>query len=98
MIVDSAIYRDGERVAEPQDLAEMAAVCRDGGGTAWIGLYRPTADEFADVAREFELDELAVEDGVRAHQRAKLERFGATLLCVLRPARYINETVDRRIR
>ena len=27
-----------------------------------------------------------------AHQRAKLERYGDTLFCVLRPARYVDET------
>jgi magnesium transporter len=70
----------------------MAKACRDGGGIAWIGLYRPTKEEFADVASEFELHELAVEDAVNAHQRAKLERYGATLFCVLRPARYIDQT------
>jgi magnesium transporter len=92
VIVGRAIYRDGERVLEPQDFAEMAAACRDGGGIAWIGLYRPTHDEFADVAREFGLHELAVEDAVNAHQRAKLEHYGETLFCVLHPARYIDET------
>jgi magnesium transporter len=92
VIVDRAIYRDGRRVAEPGNFADMAAACRDGGAIAWIGLYRPTEEEFAEVAREFELHELAVEDAVHAHQRAKLERYGATLFCVLRPARYIDET------
>ena len=29
---------------------------------------------------------------MHAHQRAKLERYGDTLFCVLRPARYIDET------
>ncbi|MDX6729076.1 MAG: magnesium transporter, partial [Baekduia sp.] len=43
VIVDRAIYRDGQRVAEPSGLPEMAEACRDGGGMAWIGLYRPTA-------------------------------------------------------
>jgi magnesium transporter len=92
VIVDRAIYRDGERVAAPQDLAEMAAACRDGDGIAWLGLYRPTHEEFADVTREFALHELAVEDAVGAHQRAKLEYYGDTLFCVLHPARYIDET------
>ena len=59
---------------------------------AWVGLYRPTEDEFAQVAREFRLHELAVEDAVHAHQRAKLERYGDTLFCVLRPARYVDDT------
>jgi magnesium transporter len=92
VIVGRAIYRDGNRVPEPQDFAEMAAACREGGGIAWIGLYRPTHEEFADVAREFALHELAVEDAVGAHQRAKLDYYGDTLFCVLHPARYIDET------
>jgi magnesium transporter len=70
----------------------MARASRGGDGIAWIGLYRPTAAEFAEVAREFDLHELAVEDAVHAHQRAKLERYGATLFCVLRPARYVDAT------
>jgi magnesium transporter len=92
VIVDRAIYRDGLRVSEPSDLTEMAETCRDGGGIAWIGLYRPTREEFVEVTREFALHELAVEDAVNAHQRSKLERYGDTIFCVLRPARYIDET------
>jgi magnesium transporter len=96
VIVDRAIYRDGRRAAEPRDLSEMGEVCRAGGGLAWVGLYRPDADEFAGVAAEFGLHELAVEDAVHAHQRPKLERYGDTLFCVLRPARYVDasETVE----
>jgi magnesium transporter len=92
VIVDCAIYRDGERAAEPSRLAHMDAACRDGGGIAWVGLYRPTQEEFDAVAQEFGLHELAVEDAVHAHQRPKLERYGETLFCVLRPARYVDET------
>ena len=92
MIVGRAVYRDGKRVLEPHDFAEMATACRDDGGIAWIGLYRPTHEEFAEVARAFGLHELAVEDAVNAHQRAKLEHYGETLLCVLHPARYIDES------
>jgi magnesium transporter len=92
VIIGRAIYRDGRRAADPRNFGEMADACRDGGGIAWIGLYRPTREEFADVAREFALHELAVEDAVNAHQRAKLERYGDTLFCVLRPARYVDET------
>ena len=86
------MYREGKQVVEAQDFAEMAAACRDGDGIAWIGLYRPTREEFAAVTREFGLHELAVEDAVGAHQRAKLEYYGETLFCVLHPARYIDET------
>jgi len=93
MIVDRAIYRDGRRTAEPLELGEMDDAFRAGGGLAWVGLYRPTEEEFTAVAAEFGLHQLAVEDAVQPHQRPKLERrYGDTLFCVLRPARYVDET------
>jgi magnesium transporter len=92
VIVDCAIYRDGQRSLEPGTLADLSAASRDGGGIAWLGLHQPTAEELAAVAEEFDLHELAVEDTIHAHQRPKLERYGDTLFLVLRPARYIDET------
>ncbi len=92
VIVDCAIYRDGRRAEEPSDLAHVSSACMDGDGIAWIGLYQPDAAEFAEAARLFDLHDLAVEDAVNAHQRAKLERYGDVLFCVLRPARYLDET------
>jgi magnesium transporter len=92
VIVDRAIYREGRRCAAPDDLDELFDACRERGGIAWIGLYRPSLEEFSAVAREFELHRLAVEDAVNAHQRPKLERYGDTLFLVLRPARYVDET------
>jgi magnesium transporter len=92
MIVDRAIYRDGRRLAEPHEVPGMGAASEDGEGVAWVALYRPGREEFAAVAREFDLPGRSVEDAVHAHQRAKLERYGETLFCVLRAARYIDDT------
>lgn len=92
VIVDRAIYRDGRRTPAPESLAELNSACQRGEGIAWIGLYRPSAEEFAHVASEFDLHALAVEDAVKAHQRPKLERYGDALFLVLRPARYIDAT------
>jgi magnesium transporter len=90
MIVDNAVYVDGHRASEPRSLRETYEALRQERGVAWIGLYRPTEEEFASVAEEFELHELAVEDALEAHQRPKLERYGQTLFVVLRPARYLD--------
>ncbi len=92
MIVDNAIYVDGRRAAEPGSVYETYEACRTQKGIAWIGLYKPTAEEFESVAQEFELHPLAVEDALDAHQRPKLERYGETLFIVLRPARYVDES------
>ena len=92
MIADNAIYVDGRRVAESRSLEETYEACRNQDGVAWIGLYKPTAEEFESVAEEFELHPLAVEDALEAHQRPKLERYGDTLFVVLKPARYLDES------
>jgi magnesium transporter len=90
-LVDNAVYVDGQRSADPESLDETFELLRERHGMAWIGLYRPDAEEIRSVAREFELHQLAVEDAVSAHQRAKLERYGSSLFTVLRPARYLDE-------
>ncbi len=91
MIVDNAIYVDGRRSVEPRSLRETYEAMRENRGVAWIGLYKPTGGEFASVAEEFGLHELAVEDAIQAHQRPKLERYGDTLFVVLRAARYLDK-------
>lgn len=90
-MVDNAVYVDGHRTDNPKNLDETYEVMRDRGGMAWIGLYRPVPDEIHSVAEEFSLHELAVEDALDGHQRAKLERYGDTLFTVLRPARYLDD-------
>src|SRR5918997_1117872 len=86
MIVDSAIYVDGRRSA-PSPLEEIHEASRARGGFAWIGLYEPTEGEFDSVAGEFGLHELAIRDAIKPHQRPKVERYGDTLLVVLKAAR-----------
>ncbi len=92
MLVDNGIYVNGVRAATPESLEQTFSELRRHGGMAWIGLYRPSEPELATMASEFDLHYLAVEDALRGHQRAKLERYGSTLFAVLRPARYIDET------
>jgi magnesium transporter len=91
-IIDNAVYVNGARHAEPESLEQTFQMLALHGGMAWIGLYRPTAEEMAAVASEFGLHELAVEDAISAHQRPKLERYGDNLFTVLRPARYLDAT------
>ncbi len=91
-LVDNAVYVDGKRTADPQDLEHTFEVLRERRGMAWIGLYRPEVEEINAVAAEFGLHSLAVEDAIQAHQRPKMERYGDQLFVVLRPARYVDET------
>ena len=87
-IVDNAVYVNGMRTADPESLDETYFALRQREGMAWIGLYRPDAEELQSVGEEFDLNPLAVEDALAGHQRAKLEHYGECLFLVLRPARY----------
>ena len=88
MIVDCAVYGEGRRVERHREVAGVRAVAAATDGFAWVGLVEPTAEEFDAVRREFELHELAVEDAVKAHQRAKFEVYGDTLFLVVKTVRY----------
>jgi magnesium transporter len=98
MIVDCAVYENGERRQGNLDLDQAYEASRSGDGSAfvWIGLREPTSAEFDAVAREFYLHELAVEDAIKAHQRPKIEEYDHTLFIVLKTAEYHDdsETVE----
>jgi magnesium transporter len=48
--VDNAVYAKGLRVLSPVTLAETLAACGDyPESMAWIGLYRPNAEELAVI-------------------------------------------------
>lgn len=87
-IIDNAVYVNGLRTEDPADLDETYFLLRQREGMAWIGLYRPDAEELQSVGEEFDLNGLAIEDALAGHQRAKLEHYDECLFLVLRPARY----------
>jgi magnesium transporter len=92
-LINNAVYEHGKRIASPENLAgTFATLAKHPDAIAWIGLYRPTAEELSELAAEFNLHELAIEDAVLAHQRPKIDRYGETLFTVLKAAQYIDET------
>ena len=92
MIVDCAVYEEGNRRSGTLELKEASAKCEGDHSFVWIGLHEPSEDEFDAVRREFHLHELAVEDAIKAHQRPKLEVYGDSLFVVLKTARYDEAT------
>ncbi|MEP7765938.1 magnesium and cobalt transport protein CorA [Sanguibacter sp. 25GB23B1] len=86
--IDGHIYIDGHRTASPRSLEEAQDVLRAGSAVAWLGLRDPDPATLEDAAARFGLHPLAVEDAMKGHQRAKLERYGDTMFVVLRPGSY----------
>ncbi|MDQ4133248.1 MAG: magnesium and cobalt transport protein CorA [Actinomycetota bacterium] len=100
MVVDCALYECGARrpgTLAVADALEAARSSSSPGAFVWIGLHQPTEDEFGAVSKELELHPLAVEDAIHAHQRPKLETYGETLFCVLKPAMYVDHEEVVRI-
>lgn len=88
-MLKNRVYAGGERIASPRSFAETFGVLGEHpDAIAWIGLYRPTKEELEELAGEFALHPLAVEDAVTAHQRPKIEDYGDTKFMVLKAAHY----------
>lgn len=95
-LIDGGTYIDGTRLSTFPHGGDTDDASRQAGRLEWIGLLRPNEAELTGVAERFDLHPLAIEDAGKGHQRAKLERYGATLFVVLRPAWYVDkdETVE----
>jgi magnesium transporter len=90
VIVDCAVYEDGQRREGGLALEQAYEACSQPGAFVWIGLKEPSPDEFDSIQREFELHPLAVEDAIKAHQRPKLEVYEDMLFLVIKTARYVD--------
>ncbi|MEV3873566.1 magnesium and cobalt transport protein CorA [Streptomyces sp. NPDC049906] len=98
-VVNCVRYQGGVRQAgatgsRGQELleAEVAKARESGDGFVWVGLHEPTEEQFAGIARLFDLHPLAVEDAVHAHQRPKVDRYGTTLFAVFKTVCYVEHT------
>ena len=90
MIVDCAVYEGGKRREGELAVREAGEAAGEDGTFVWLGLVEPSEEELGEIAAEFGLHELAVEDAVHAHQRPKVEAFGNTLLVVVKTAHYVD--------
>jgi magnesium transporter len=93
MVVNSAAYEDGRRVAEV-DIDKLDDWPAKDGRVIWIGLHEPDTELLAKLQRHFGLHELAIEDAHQAHQRPKLELYGDSLFLVLRTAQRIEGKIE----
>lgn len=93
MIVDQAVYRDGDRLpcGDISDELDLLAGGREE-DFLWIGVKDPTSEEFADVQDELSLHPLAVEDAVMGDQRTKVEMYDDTIFVVLKTLTYTEAT------
>ncbi|WP_354643763.1 magnesium and cobalt transport protein CorA [Kitasatospora camelliae] len=88
--VDCARYERGERLPGTVDLAGPAVP--EAGRPdrfVWVGLDRATPDGLAEAAAACGADPRAVDHALRVHLRPGLERFGETVVLVLKTVSYV---------
>ena len=82
MLVNCVAYQDGRKLAEIRK-EEISEYVKRPDAFVWVALKDPTPEELEEMAREFNLHQLAVEDARHGHQRPKIEEYGNSLFAVL---------------
>ena len=88
MLVSCVAYEDGRKIADIP-VADVSEYVHRPNCFVWVAMFEPTQGELDEIAREFDLHELAVEDARKGHQRPKIEEYGDSLFAVLHPVEFV---------
>jgi len=82
MLINCAAYQNGSKVGDIP-VADISEYLTRPECFVWVALFEPTEDEIDEMAKEFDLHPLAVEDAHKGHQRPKIEEYDDSLFAVL---------------
>jgi magnesium transporter len=82
MLINCVAYREGRRLAD-LSVADISDYLESPDCFVWVALRDATDDEITQMAEEFSLHELAVEDARKGHQRPKVEEYGDMVFAVM---------------
>lgn len=82
MLINCVAYREGHKLADIP-VEQISDYVGRPDCFVWVALRDATPDELAQMAEEFGLHELAVEDAHHGHQRPKIEEYGDSLFAVM---------------
>ena len=82
MLVNCVAYQDGRKLADIRK-EEISEYVKRPECFVWVAMKDPAEAEIDEMAAEFGLHALAVEDAKTGHQRPKIEEYGDSLFGVL---------------
>ncbi|HUN68033.1 MAG TPA: magnesium/cobalt transporter CorA [Burkholderiales bacterium] len=82
MLVNCVAYQDGKKLTDIAQTAIHEYLAKPG-CFVWVALRDASDPEIDEMAREFHLHPLAVEDAHHGHQRPKIDEYGDQLFTVL---------------
>ncbi len=87
------LYRGTRRPEIVAELADISELIREPDVLIWFDIVQPQPDDLELIREEFGLHPLAIEDAVKAHERAKIESYGAYVFLVVHAAALARETL-----
>jgi magnesium transporter len=97
MLVNCVAYQNGRKLGDipVEDISEYVSRpdC-----FVWVALKDPTPGELDQMAEEFSLHPLAVEDARKGHQRPKIEEYQDSLFAVMHTVEEAPEGADAPLR
>jgi len=82
MLINCAAYQNGKKLADIP-VADISDYVARPECFVWVALFEPSNEELDEMAEEFGLHPLAVEDARKGHQRPKIEEYEDELFAVL---------------
>lgn len=82
MLITCVAYQNGRKLADIP-IADISEYVSRPDCFVWVALFEPSMEELDEMASEFGLHELAVDDARHGHQRPKIEEYGDSLFAVL---------------
>ena len=92
-IMAARLYNDGKLVRDLEPDEAIPENC-DTGDFFWLGLFEPTRDELAGIAKRFGLHPLAVEDALKPRQLPKVEAYGDQLFVIASTGNLEGDTIQ----
>jgi magnesium transporter len=84
VLISCVAYQNGRKFAD-LPIGEISEYVSRPDCFVWVALFEPAREELDQMADEFGLHPLAVEDARKGHQRPKIEEYGDSLFAVLHP-------------
>jgi magnesium transporter len=93
MLLNCVAYQDGKKLGDIP-VAEISEYLTKPECFVWVALFDPTEAELDEMAEEFGLHPLAVEDARKGHQRPKIEEYDDSLFAALHTVEATGDEAD----
>jgi magnesium transporter len=96
MLINCVAYQNGKKLGDIT-VADISDYVTRPECFVWVALFEPTTDEIDEMAKEFDLHPLAVEDARTGHQRPKIEEYDDQLFVVLQTLEPATDSADNEL-